>query len=153
MATSEVESGFDVVPVAPEPSFIPLSQAAAFIASQRRISDFSRRGQDLLERTPWSNISEILFKAGVCHGAAGSLNHFPRIQKLPVQRPHFRKQQRSSRASGIGRRRARQRGLRSCAGGPTLSIPLVADTRPHGTREVRAEVVVMVDNGELGERF
>ena len=65
MATSEVESGFDVVPVAPEPSFIPLSQAAAFIASQRRISDFSRRGQDLLERTPWSNISEILFKAGV----------------------------------------------------------------------------------------
>ncbi|XP_053780489.1 visinin-like protein 1 isoform X1 [Desmodus rotundus] len=64
MATSEVESGFDVVPVAPEPSFIPLSQAAAFIASQRRISDFSRRGQDLLERTPWSNISEILFKAG-----------------------------------------------------------------------------------------
>ena len=57
----------------------------------------------------------------VCHGAAGSLNHFPRIQKLPVQRPHFRKQQRSSRASGIGRRRARQRGLRSCAGGVGLS--------------------------------
>lgn len=68
-ATPEVELGFNMVIIAPEPSLIPLSQAVSPIASQRRKKKQNRfllEGQDLLERAPpQNNILEVLYEVGV----------------------------------------------------------------------------------------